>query len=159
MAVEQDVIDNIQRDVDGNVQQLQGSKLDGFLLLTQIDKRNGTHSIDGYCQRHSRHVGRVVAISQEVTDRHNEQQDQYREQRGSRADTDKRRRKHTLRVLTFLIGKAEECGLHTKRQQDEDECRQGVHIGDNAIATTLCRHLGSIEWHQQIIEESAYDAR
>ena len=60
-------------------------------------------------------------------------------------------------VLALLVDEAEESGLHSVGQDDEEQRRVGVHVGDDTITTTGGANLCRVEWHKQIVQESADD--
>ncbi len=60
-------------------------------------------------------------------------------------------------IFSLLVDKAEEGGLHTVSQDDENQSRIGIHVGDDTITTTGCTDGSRVEWHKQIVEESADD--
>ena len=61
------------------------------------------------------------------------------------------------RILFGLVGKAEEGGLHTEGEQNEDECGVGVHVGHHTVFARNCRHHEGIDRDEQVVEEAAYD--
>ena len=62
-------------------------------------------------------------------------------------------------ILAFLVGETEESGLHAKKQDDHDEGRIGVDVGDDTITTGGCREFSRIKWDEQVVEKPADDAR
>ena len=58
-----------------------------------------------------------------------------------------------------LVGEAEIGGLHSEGENHQNQRHVGVHVGNDTIAPRGCRKLGSLERNQQIVQESADDAR
>ena len=58
-----------------------------------------------------------------------------------------------------LVGETEIGGLHSKRQQYQNQCHIGIDVGNDAVTTAGSRELSRIERHEQIVQEAAYDAR
>ena len=64
----------------------------------------------------------------------------------------------TLWVLSLLVGETEESGLHAIGEDNQEERRIGIHIGDDPIAATLSRERGCIDGHQEVVEKTTNDA-
>ena len=77
IAVYYHKIDDVEQDADSDIQQLQGSKLQGFLLLTQMRKGNAQEGINGNGNSHHTHIFRMFAIAHQLTDRCQQCQYQY----------------------------------------------------------------------------------
>ena len=64
-----------------------------------------------------------------------------------------------LWLLAFAAHKAEEGGLHAKRQQDNEDGDVGIDIGDDSILAARGSKTGRLNGHQQVVDESGNDAR
>ena len=67
-------------------------------------------------------------------------------------------RVNLFRIFFFLIDKAEEAGFHAVSEDDHQQSRPCIHLGHHAIATRCRTHRCRIDRHQQVIQETAYDA-
>ena len=65
---------------------------------------------------------------------------------------------YAVGILVFLVGKAEESGLHAECEDDEYQRNVGIEIGHHAVSTTCDGEYVGIEGYEQIIEKPAYDA-
>ena len=65
----------------------------------------------------------------------------------------------SVAVLTLLADEAEEGGLHAECQDDKQQSRVGIEIGDNTVAAALSGYHISVERHEQIVEETPHYAR
>ena len=116
-------------------------------------------SIDGHRQRHHPYPLRMVAIAHQRADGLDEDDNQCSKEGRDRTHTDQCGGIDHLRVCVCLIGEAEIGGLHTKGKNYQNQRHVGIHIRNDAITARGCRELGCIEWHKQIVQESANDTR
>ena len=57
-----------------------------------------------------------------------------------------------------VVGEAEERGLHAECQQHQEQRRIGIDVGGHAIVARFAGHVARMNQHQQIVQETAYDA-
>ena len=112
-------IEDVQRDVQQDIDNLQHGKLNGLVLIAQVGKRDGHKGIDGHRDIHHRHVLWMISIAYCRCYRLKESQHQQRRDEGGEGYHRQCRRIDLLRILTLLAHKAEEGGLHAEGQQDD----------------------------------------
>ena len=154
-----DEIEQVERDVQQDIDDFQRGKLDGLVLIAQIGKGNRHKGIDGHGDVHHSHILRMVGIAYSRCYRMNEAQHQQRREEGGDEDHREGRGVDLLRILTLFAHKAEEGGLHTERQQDDQDRDVGIDVGDDAILTTRSRETRRLDRHQQVVDEAGDNAR
>ena len=149
-------------DVEGDVEcyecQFQRGKLDGAALKTQIGEWHRLEGIECHSDCHKGYKLGMFGIAEglrdgcECSEHHGEKQRRHYAHKGERGA------KHLATVVPFLIGEAEECGLHAEDEQHQHHCHIGIDVGDSAVATRGGCEFVRVERHQQIVEKSAYYA-
>ncbi len=150
-------VEYVESDVQYDEEEFECGEL--YCLLTEPQEGEGycLNGVDGYADCHDLHVFGVGSLSEGcgyVTG-----EDEYaREEDSYKYGYDcHRRREDGVVVLSFFIGKAEEGGLHTEGEDDQDECHEGVEVGHYSVATVGCRYDMGVEGYEQIVEKSAED--
>ena len=147
---------DIQCDAEEDKQQFQSCKLKGLMLVAKIGEGNGLESILGYCDKHHTHVPFMVGVVENGGDGVNKQQNHRSKRETDTSHHDEGCAVHTHLVALFLVHKAEEGGLHAKCQNHHQQSRLGIDIVIDTIVGTTLQSIG-IEWHHQVVQESAYD--
>ena len=100
----------------------------------------------------------MVGIAHKRRYRADERKHQHHEQQRCESYRHQCCRVNLLRILAFLVGEAEEGGLHSVCENHHQQCRIGIYVGDDAIASTRGRQFCRVQRYKQIIKKSAYDA-
>ena len=159
LSVDNGKVDEVHRDIQCDVQQLQRCKLQGSFLVTQIGEWYGRESIDADCNSHHPDVLRMIGIAHGLGDRLDEKQHKHDEGESQSAYGNQCGTIDAVGILALLVGETEESGLHTKQQDDHDEGRIGIDIGDDAITAGGCCQFCRIKRDEQVVEKPADDAR
>ena len=137
-------VEQIQADVQEDEQQLERGKLPRFALVAQVGKRDALEGVQRYHDCHCPDVLGMGAVAHPARDARQEgEYQQHKQQRGA-CHCHERRAIDGLGILLALVGKAEEGRLHTVGEDDEQQCRVGIHVGDDAIAARSGGHFGGI---------------
>ena len=100
----------------------------------------------------------MLCVAQRTTDRSDETENEQQEHDCQRTYDCHSGREDGVRLKPFVVGKTEECRLHTKGQQHQDQCHIGIDVSADAIVARVLGHIVRVEWHEQVVQESAYDA-
>ena len=66
-------------------------------------------------------------------------------------------RKYLRHIATLFVGEAEEGRLHSKGKHHKQQRRPCIYVSNNTILPRLHTHLGSVERHKQIVEETPHN--
>ena len=150
-------VSDVHRHIADDEEHLQGCKLQWALLVSQIGKWYALEGIDSHGDKHGPDVCRMVGVSHGTAQWMQEDEYQGHEEQGGAAHHAQDCGIYFVSIFSLLVDKAEEGGLHTVSQDDENQSRIGIHVGDDTITTTGCTDGSRVEWHKQIVEESADD--
>ncbi len=134
-------IDQVQRDVQENEQQLQGGKLNGLFLIPEVREQDGLEGVQGHGGRHRPHKGGMAGIPHAPADRAQESQNKTGKERRRRAHHAKDGREHLSGIFPFLVRKSEERGFHPVGQDDQQQGGIGIQLGHHPISAAGGRNL------------------
>ena len=157
VAVHDDVIDEVEGNVESDEEQLEGGKLQRAFLVSEIGEGDALEGVYRHGDEHRPHIRRMVGVAHRLAQGRDEEEHQGDEEQGGAAHHAEHRMVNLLGVLALLVDEAEEGGLHAVGEDDEEQCRVGIHIGDDTIATAGGTDLCRVEGYKQIVEESADD--
>ena len=109
-------VEEVEPDVQKDEQQLQRSKADRPLLETQVAEGDGLQGIEGNHRGHHRQVFRMVSIADGTTDGTDKAEDQQQEYSRERCNSSEGGGENGVGLGLFIVGKAEQRGLHAKGQ-------------------------------------------
>lgn len=87
-----------------------------------------------------------------------ESEDQRYEERSCGSDGHEHRGIDSLRVFLRLVDIAEEGGLHAVSEDDKEERRIGVDVGDDAVLSARCGKGCCLNGHKQVVDEATRNA-
>ncbi len=141
-------------------QEFERSKLYRPVAKPQVSEGNALKGINGHTYRHhsdefggsgiAQHVGYRGEKSQYSRAEHHS----YAPHRDEGGGVDA----HLLRFVGGLVDEAEEGGLHAESQEHQQQGHIAVNLGDDPIAATRSSKLSCIEWYEQVVEKTPYDA-
>ena len=126
------------------------------MLLSQTAEQYSLKRIHSRNEGKTSYILRMIGIMHGCRYRPDEYKDQRNEKQSYAADKAKCCAIDHLLVLFLFVGKAEECGLHTKGKQHEQQCSPGIHLSYDTVSVRIDKH--GMDRYQQIVEESAHYA-
>ena len=157
MTVHDDVVNEVEGDVQADEEQLERCKLQWTLFVSEVSERNALESIDCHGYEHRPYVGWMFRIAHRIAQWRDEEEHQGNEEQGGGTHHAEHCVINLFGVFALFVDEAEEGGLHSVGQDDEEQRCVSVHVGDDTITTTGGTNLCRVEWHKQIVEESADD--
>jgi len=100
----------------------------------------------------------MVSIANGTTDGTDKAEDQQQEYSRERCDSNEGGGEDGVGLGLFIVGKAEQRGLHAKGQQYQYECRVGIDVGADAVVARVLGHVMRIKRYEQVVQEPADDA-
>ena len=152
-------VEYVESDVQDDEEEFQSGKLNCLLTETKERERYGLDGIDGYANCHNLHVFGVGSLSEGCGYIVGEDEYTTQEYGYKRRYDCHRRREDGVVVLSLFVGKAEEGGLHTESEDDQDECHEGIEVGHYSVATVSCCYYVGVEGYEQVVEEPSEDGR
>ena len=124
-------------------------------ILREEAEGKGLQGIQSHHDGHDLDVVMVLCVVDELPNGAYEAEDQHEEQRRERTNDRHCGGEYGVRLLPIIVGIAEECSLHAKGEEDHQECRVGIEVGDDAVASALCRDATCIERHKHVVQETS----
>ena len=152
------IIDKVKGDVQHDEKHLQSSKSQRLPFIPKIRERQTLKGIHCNDQHHHTDIPRMVGIAHHRGYGMQEDHTQGGKQQRSTAHHRQDGRVNLFRIFFFLIDKAEEAGFHAVSEDDHQQGRPRIDLGHHTIATRCRTHRCRIDRHQQVIQETAYDA-
>ena len=146
-----------QRHIDEDIGELQRHKLPGFMLIAQVVEHDGGPGIDGHANSHGADVPHVVGIAHGGGQRLEARQHKQREDKGHGTHHAQGGAVDHAGVLAFLVGKAEERGLHAEGEGDDEDAYVTINIGDNTKLTSASHPSVGLDGHEQIVDKPSGD--
>ena len=110
---QQQIVNQIERNVAANEKQFEGGKLDGALLIAKVGKGNALECVDGYRRCHNPNVRWMVGIAHCLRDGMQEKYHHCDEKGGSETHGEQDGGIYPLWIFVALIGETEKSGLHS----------------------------------------------
>lgn len=150
--------EEVECDIEKDKQEFEYGKAYRAFLVAEVSEGDACESVHGDDDTEERDELAMVGVAEEVGyGLRKDTTEDGKEQRGSEKRTHGGDI-HRVRMVAFLVGKAEETRLHAIGEDDEQEGRPRVEVGDNTIVGLLREDVG-IEWHKEPVEELADDGR
>ena len=150
--------EKVETYIQDDKQKLESSKLYRLLLISKVRERNRLNSVESHHASHHQDVILMVLIAENRADIPDETEDYCKKSGCQDAHHEDGGGEYAVGILVFLVGKAEESGLHAECEDDEYQRNVGIEIGHHAVSTTCDGEHVGIERYEQIIEKPAYDA-
>ena len=151
-------IEDVQGNVEEDKQQFQRGKLEGPLLESQVTEWHRLNGVEHHNRCHHEQIVGVVGIAQAFADGGEETEHESQKDYRQRTHHSCCRGEHRVGLLILLVGKTEQRGFHTKRQEDQHQCRVGIDVHAHTIIARLLGHVVGVERHKQVIEKPAHYA-
>ena len=74
MTIHDDVVNQVERNVQSDEEQLEGSKLQRALLVSEISEWDALESINGHGNEHRPDVSRMVGVAHRIAQRRDEEE-------------------------------------------------------------------------------------
>ena len=150
--------EKVETYIQDDKQKFESSKLYRLLLISKVREWNRLNSVESHHASHHQDVILMVLIAENRADIPDETEDYCKKSGCQDAHHEDGGGEYAVGILVFLVGKAEESGLHAECEDDEYQRNVGIEIGHHAVSTTCDGEYVGIERYEQIIEKPAYDA-
>lgn len=150
--------EKVECDIEKDKQEFEYGKAYGAFLVAKVSEGNACKGIQGNDDAEERDELAVVGVAEEVGNGLRKDTTEDGKEQRSGKERAHGGDIHRVRIVAFLVGKAEETRLHAIGEDDEQEGRPSVEVGDDTIVGLLREDVG-IERHKEPVEEPADDGR
>ena len=127
------------------------------MLIAQVVEHDGGPSVDGHANSHGADVPHVVGIAHGGGQRLEARQHKQREDKGHGTHHAQGGAVDHAGVLAFLVGKAEERGLHAEGEGDDEDAYVTINISDDTKLTSASHPSVGLDGHEQIVDKPSGD--
>lgn len=150
--------EKVETYVEDDEEKLERSKLYRFFLVSEVRERDGLDSVESHYARHHQDVVLMALIAEDGAYIPDETEDYCKESGCQYAHHEDGGGEYAVGIFLFLVGKAEEGGLHAECEDDENQRNVGIEICHHAVSAACDGEDVGVERYEQIVEKPADDA-